>query len=56
VFTEPQFNPGMVKNVFADTTVSTIGVMDPLGAGIVIGSGHYPALIQAMVNSVSEYK
>lgn len=56
VFTEPQFNPGMVKNVFADTGVSTIGVMDPLGAGIATGSGHYPALIQAMVSSVSECK
>ena len=56
VFTEPQFNPGMVKNVFADTGVSTIGVMDPLGAEIATGSGHYSALIQAMVSSVSECK
>lgn len=56
VFTEPQFNPGMVKNVFADTNVSTIGIMDPLGANIATGSGHYSALIQAMVSSVSECK
>ncbi|KZY69104.1 zinc transporter, partial [Oleiphilus sp. HI0065] len=32
VFAEPQFNEGLVKNIFADSAVTRIGVMDPLGA------------------------
>ena len=56
IFTEPQYNAGLVKNVFAGTSISTIGVMDPLGASITTGSGHYQALIQGMVNSVSQCK
>ncbi len=54
VFTEPQYNSGLVKNVFEGTSVSTIGVMDPLGADISTGSGHYQALIMKMVKSLSE--
>ena len=54
VFAEPQYNPGIVKNVFQDTNVSTIGVIDPLGAGFAIGSGHYQALIQGMVKSLTQ--
>ncbi len=54
VFTEPQYNPGLVKNVFEGTSISTIGVMDPLGASITTGSGHYQSLIQGMVNSLSQ--
>ncbi|PWQ93510.1 zinc ABC transporter substrate-binding protein [Leucothrix arctica] len=56
IFTEPQYNAGLVKNVFAGTSISTIGVMDPLGASISTGSGHYQALIQAMINSISQCK
>jgi zinc transport system substrate-binding protein len=54
VFTEPQYNPGLVKNVFENTSVSTIGVMDPLGVGLKTGSGHYQQLIQNMANSISQ--
>jgi zinc transport system substrate-binding protein len=54
VFTEPQYNPGLVKNVFQSTTVSVIGVMDPLGASLSTGSGHYQELIQGMVKSLSQ--
>jgi zinc transport system substrate-binding protein len=54
VFTEPQYNPGIVKNVFEGTTISVIGVMDPLGASLATGSGHYQALIQGMVKSLSQ--
>lgn len=54
VFTEPQYNPGLVKNVFEGTTISTIGVMDPLGASLPIGSDHYQELIQGMVKSLSQ--
>ena len=56
VFTEPQYNPGLVKNVFEGTSVSTIGVMDPLGASIPPGSEHYQALIQGMVKSLIKCK
>ena len=56
VFTEPQYDPGLVKNVFEGTDVSTIGVMDPLGANLSEGKGHYTALIEGMVKSVSECK
>ncbi|MEO0443008.1 MAG: zinc ABC transporter substrate-binding protein, partial [Pseudomonadota bacterium] len=30
IFTEPQYNPGLVKTVFEGTPISTIGVIDPL--------------------------
>ncbi len=56
VFTEPQYNAGLVKNVFDTTSVTTIGVMDPLGSSLAEGSSHYEKLIQAMVNSISECK
>ena len=56
VFTEPQYNPGLVKNVFEGTRVSTIGVMDPLGVELPIGSSHYQALIQKMADSISQCK
>ena len=54
VFTEPQYNPGIVKNVFADSTITTIGVMDPLGASLAEGSSHYGLLIEGMVDSISQ--
>ncbi len=54
VFTEPQYNPGLVKNVFDGSNVTTIGVMDPLGASLTTGNRHYAQLIQGMVNSLSQ--
>jgi len=56
VFTEPQYNPGLVENVFEGTTVSVIGVMDPLGASLPVGNSHYQQLIQGMVKSLSQCK
>ncbi|WP_199911567.1 zinc ABC transporter substrate-binding protein [Dongshaea marina] len=56
IFTEPQFNPGLVNNVFEGTKVSVIGVIDPLGANIKPGNEHYTKLIQAMANSLSQCK
>jgi len=56
VFTEPQYNPGLVENVFEGTTVSAIGVMDPLGASLPVGNSHYQQLIQGMVESLSQCK
>ena len=54
VFTEPQYNPGLVKSVFEGTSVTTIGVMDPLGANLATGSGHYEQLIKGMVFNLSQ--
>jgi len=45
VFTEPQYNPGVVKAVFGGTGVNTSGVIDPLGAGLVIGANLYSNLL-----------
>lgn len=56
VFTEPQYNPGLVKNVFEGTTVTDMGVMDPLGASINIGASHYSELIGSMVASLNQCK
>ncbi len=56
VFTEPQFNPGLVDNVFTNTKVTTIGVMDPLGSSYAPGNQHYTQLINSMVKSLSACK
>jgi zinc transport system substrate-binding protein len=56
VFTEPQYNPDMVKTVFQDTSVNTIGVMDPHGADIEVGKDHYPRLLNAMIASLNQCK
>jgi zinc transport system substrate-binding protein len=45
VFTEPQYNPGVVKAVFGGTGVNTSGVIDPLGSGLVIGVNLYSNLL-----------
>jgi zinc transport system substrate-binding protein len=45
VFTEPQYNPGIVKAVFGGTGVNTSGVIDPLGSGLATGAGLYPDLL-----------
>lgn len=53
IFTEPQYNSGLVDNVFEDTTVSVIGFMDPLGASLSEANSHYYHLIEGMVSSLS---
>ena len=45
VFTEPQYNPGIVKAVFGGTGVNTSGVIDPLGSGLVTGANLYTNLL-----------
>ena len=54
VFSEPQYNPGLLNSVFEGTSVTTKGVMDPLGASIQAGAGHYAALIESMVASLAQ--
>ncbi|WP_295894607.1 zinc ABC transporter substrate-binding protein [uncultured Vibrio sp.] len=54
VFTEPQYNPELVNSVFENSTVKTIGTMDPLGANLAIGKDQYNQLLMAMIESLSQ--
>ena len=45
VFSEPQFNPGLVRSVFQHTDV-IIGVLDPLGAYLEPGPSLYLQLLR----------
>lgn len=54
IFTEPQFNPQLVNTVFENSTVTTIGTMDPIGANIATGKDQYPSLLMAMINSLKQ--
>jgi len=54
VFTEPQFNPQMVNTVFENSTVKTIGTMDPLGAEIETGKAQYNLLLTGMIDSIKQ--
>jgi zinc transport system substrate-binding protein len=54
VFTEPQYNPDLVKTVFEGTSVNTTGVMDPLGADIAVGKNHYDKLLNSMITSLAQ--
>ena len=56
VFTEPQYNPNMVKSVFKSTKVVTKGVMDPIGASIKPGANQYYELINNLMTSLSHCK
>lgn len=50
VFAEPQFNPGIIDAVFADTGVK-VGVIDPLGATLTPGAGLYSAVLTGMAEA-----
>ena len=50
IFSEPQFNPDIIKAVAKDTNVAT-GVIDPLGATLDPGKNLYFDLIKNMSNS-----
>ncbi len=52
VFSEPQFNPQMVNNVFGDTS-AYIGVMDPLGVGLTLDAGLYDALLEQLADEIA---
>ena len=47
VFSEPQFNPDIIKSIAKDTNVKT-GVLDPLGANLKPGKDLYFNLIRNM--------
>jgi zinc transport system substrate-binding protein len=50
LFSEPQFNPAIIKSIAKDTKVKT-GVLDPLGATIEQGKGMYTKLLSNMYSS-----
>jgi zinc transport system substrate-binding protein len=51
VFAEPQFRPALVETVVAGTGART-GVLDPLGAGLEAGPGHYALLMETLSQSL----
>lgn len=53
-FTEPQYDPGLVKTVFEGSEVKTVGVMDPLGADIQIGGSQYSQLLEGLMSSLEK--
>ena len=50
LFSEPQFNPAIIKSIAKDTKIKT-GVLDPLGATLEKGKGMYSELLQSMYAS-----
>ena len=50
LFSEPQFNPAIIKSIAKDTKIKT-GVLDPLGATIDKGKGMYTELLSNMYAS-----
>lgn len=50
VFSEPQFEPKLVRSVIEGTKAKT-GVLDPIGAGIAPGPELYGALLRDMANA-----
>lgn len=51
-FTEPQFNPGLMKSVFQGTDAAT-GALDPLGSDLQLGSDLYPQLIRNLAGDLA---
>ena len=50
LFSEPQFNPAIIKSIAKDTKIKT-GVLDPLGATLNKGKNMYSELLQSMYAS-----
>jgi len=50
LFSEPQFNPAIIKSIAKDTKIKT-GVLDPLGATLDKSKGMYSELLQSMYAS-----
>ena len=53
IFSEPQFNPTIIKSIASDTGVKT-GVLDPLGATINKSKNMYFNLIEDMSNALKD--
>ncbi len=50
IFSEPQFNPAIIKTIAKDTKIKT-GVLDPLGASLDKGKDMYSNLLKNMSSS-----
>ena len=50
LFSEPQFNPAIIKSIAKDTKIKT-GVLDPLGATLNKGKDMYTKLLKDMSSS-----
>ena len=50
IFSEPQFNPSIIKTIAKDTNIKT-GVLDPLGATLDKGKDMYSGLLKNMSSS-----
>ena len=50
IFSEPQFNPSIIKTIAKDTNIKT-SVLDPLGATLDKGKGMYSKLLKNMSSS-----
>ena len=50
IFSEPQFNPSIIKTIAKDTNIKT-GVLDPLGATLDKGKEMYSELLKNMSSS-----
>lgn len=52
VFAEPQFPPALVKTVIRGTA-ARLAVLDPLGANLVNGPGHFATLMRNLANGLA---
>lgn len=52
VFAEPQFDPGLVETVTEGTDTGT-AIIDPQGAGIAPGPGHYVATLESIADGMA---
>lgn len=52
-FSEPQFNPGLIRTVFEGAEAKT-GVIDPLGAGLEPGPALYQQMLQGVADSLAD--
>jgi len=52
VFSEPQFNAGLVQTVFEGTDAK-VGVLDPLGSDLPLGPDLYPQLIRNLAHTLT---
>ncbi|PLW77176.1 zinc ABC transporter substrate-binding protein [Cohaesibacter celericrescens] len=53
VFSEPQFNTGLVKTVF-EGTEAKVGILDPLGSDLALGKDLYPQLIRNLSKNLKD--
>jgi zinc transport system substrate-binding protein len=52
IFAEPQFAPKVIETI-AEGTTARKGVLDPLGAALPAGPGHYAALLRALAEDLA---